>query len=142
MEGEPLSKSLGSILVSVTDMGEQAVFLIFGGLTIAWGLCLIRALPDVPTKAGFLSAKDRTKAVARVSDNLTGIKSDEFKWYQCREAFLDVKLWLLFLIQLSANIGNGGVHSVRRSLPLSLFSSTDCLGSLGPSSSTGWGSVY
>lgn len=64
-------------------------------------------------KAWFLSEEDSRKAVARVKDNMTGIKSDKFKWYQCTEALLDLKTWGLFLIQLCSQIANGGVHSVR-----------------------------
>ncbi|RSL77576.1 hypothetical protein CEP51_008963 [Fusarium floridanum] len=68
-------------------------------------------LPDVPTTAWFLSQNDRSKVITRVRENMTGIKSNEFKWPQCREALLDVKTWFVVLIQLCANIPNGGVHS-------------------------------
>jgi hypothetical protein len=62
--------------------------------------------------AWFLSPSDRIKAVARVQDNLTGIKNDEFKWYQLSEALLDPKTWLILTIQLASNIPNGGITSV------------------------------
>ncbi|GKT50982.1 putative transporter [Colletotrichum spaethianum] len=87
-----------------------AVFLIFGGTTAAWSFAIFFLLPDTPTKARFLNEADRIKAVERVEENLTGIKSDKFKWYQFVEAMTDVKAWLLFTIQLSAQIANGGVH--------------------------------
>ncbi|KAJ3943295.1 uncharacterized protein N0V96_006215 [Colletotrichum fioriniae] len=61
-------------------------------------------------KARFLSEADRIKAIERVAENLTGIKSDMFKWYQCVETLTDIKAWLLFGIQISAQIANGGVH--------------------------------
>lgn len=64
-------------------------------------------------EARFLNATDRLKAVQRVEENMTGIKSDKFKWYQCREALIDPKAWALLVIQLSSNIANGGVHGVR-----------------------------
>lgn len=41
--------------------------------------------------AYFLSEEDRAKAVARVTENQTGIKNNHFKWHQCREALLDPK---------------------------------------------------
>lgn len=63
--------------------------------------------------ARFLSKEDRVKAVVRVRENMTGIKSDTFQWGQCKEALLDSKAWLIVLIQLCANIPNGGLHSVR-----------------------------
>lgn len=90
----------------------KAVFLIFGGLTVTWSFGVFFLLPDIPLKAWFLSPDDRAKAVTRVESNMTGIKSNEFKWYQCFEAFLDIKMWLLFTIQISGQIANGGVQSV------------------------------
>ncbi|RSL94668.1 hypothetical protein CDV31_014221 [Fusarium ambrosium] len=88
-----------------------AVFLIFGGATFAWAFAIAFFLPDVPTTAWFLSQNDRSKVITRVRENITGIKSNEFKWPQCREALLDVKTWFVALIQLCANIPDGGVHS-------------------------------
>ncbi|KAK7403324.1 hypothetical protein QQX98_010913 [Neonectria punicea] len=88
----------------------KAVFLIFGAITVAWSLTLFFLLPDTPTKAWFLSEQDSRKAVARVQENMTGIKSDSFKWYQFTEAFLDIKSWALFLVQLCSQIANGGVQ--------------------------------
>lgn len=62
--------------------------------------------------AYFLSEEDRAKAVARVTENQTGIKNNHFKWHQCREALLDPKTWFIVLIQTCGNIPNGGIHSV------------------------------
>lgn len=62
-------------------------------------------------KAWFLSKEDRVKAIVRVKENMTGIKNDKFQWSQCKEALLDSNAWLIVLIQLCANIPNGGLHS-------------------------------
>lgn len=94
----------------------QAVFLIFGGATTAWAAGVYFLLPDVPTSAWFLSKEDQVKAVVRVRENMTGIKNDNFQWKQCREALLDSNAWLIVLIQLCANVPNGGLHSVRIAL--------------------------
>lgn len=88
------------------------MFLIFGGATVAWSVGIFFLLPDVPMTAWFLKEVDRIKAITRVKENMTGIKNDQFKWQQCREALLDAKTWFIVLIQLCANIPNGGVHSV------------------------------
>ncbi|KAH9226009.1 hypothetical protein K456DRAFT_43413 [Colletotrichum gloeosporioides 23] len=88
----------------------KAVFLIFGGITTAWSFTIFFLLPDTPIKARFLNEADRIKAIERVAENMTGIKSDTFKWNQCIEALTDIKAWLLFTIQISAQIANGGVH--------------------------------
>ncbi|CAI7630865.1 unnamed protein product [Penicillium pancosmium] len=91
----------------------KASFLILGGATVAWSICNIFLLPDTPSNAWFLNSSDREKAVARVQENLTGIKNDKFKWEQCLEAVMDMKTWFLVLIQFSSNIPNGGVTTFR-----------------------------
>lgn len=50
----------------------------------------------------------------RVKDNLTGIKNNEFKWDQFKEALTDPKTWFLFFLQIGLNIPNGGITSVRK----------------------------
>ncbi|QLI74433.1 uncharacterized protein G6M90_00g109050 [Metarhizium brunneum] len=89
----------------------KAVFFIFGGSTVAWSICLFFLLPDVPMTAWFMSKQDRRKAIQRVKENMTGIKSSQFKWKQCREAALDAKTWFIVVIQLCGSIPSGGVHS-------------------------------
>ena len=34
-----------------------------------------------------------------------------FKWYQVREAFSDVKLYLLFFLGIVCNVPNGGISN-------------------------------
>ncbi|KAG5986229.1 hypothetical protein E4U54_005538 [Claviceps lovelessii] len=87
----------------------KAVFLIFGGVTVAWSAAVFLLLPDTPMTARFLRAQDRTKAVVRVKDNMTGIKDNRVKWNQVREALLDVKTWLIVVETLASNIPNGAV---------------------------------
>ncbi|VUC37974.1 unnamed protein product [Clonostachys rosea] len=88
----------------------KAVFLIFGAITVAWAFIIFIIFPDTPMKARFLSEADRIKAIERVEENMTGIKSDKFRWYQCKEALLDVKAWALVVIQICGNIPNGGIQ--------------------------------
>ncbi|KAL1849416.1 hypothetical protein VTK73DRAFT_9882 [Phialemonium thermophilum] len=83
------------------------LFILFGGVTFVWGLCLIYLMPDQPSTARFLNTEDRQKAVIRVSDNMTGIKNEEFKMSQVIEGLLDVKTLLLFLIMASMSLANG-----------------------------------
>lgn len=90
----------------------QALFLIFGCTTFAWSIICYFALPNGPIGAWFLSDEDQIKAVERVQDNLTGIKSHKIKHYQVMEALVDPKTWLLALFQFTQNVPNGGVGSV------------------------------
>ncbi|EJP70652.1 MFS allantoate transporter, putative [Beauveria bassiana ARSEF 2860] len=91
----------------------KASFLILGSITIAWSCANVFLLPDEPSNAWFFSKADREKVVIRVQENLTGIKNDELKWNQVREALLDPKTWFLVLIHFSSNIPNGGVTTFR-----------------------------
>lgn len=96
--------------LSLTRM--QAVFLLFGALTMAWSAAIYFFLPNEPSNAKFLDAFDRDKAINRVQENMTGIKNNTWKWSQSIEALLDVKIWLLVAIQVAQNIANGGLHGV------------------------------
>lgn len=62
--------------------------------------------------AWFLEEEDQYKAIERVKDNLTGIKSNHVKLDQVLEAFKDPKVWLLAAIQLTQNVPNGALGSV------------------------------
>ena len=62
--------------------------------------------------AWFLSKEDRIKAIERVEENLTGIKNDSWMLCQAIEASLDIKAWLLFIIQIAGQIVNGVIQSV------------------------------
>jgi hypothetical protein len=62
--------------------------------------------------ARFLGEQDRLKAVERIRENKTGVKNNVWKMAQAVEATLDIKIWLLVIIQLSTNVANGGVQSV------------------------------
>ncbi|KAF2117614.1 major facilitator superfamily domain-containing protein [Lophiotrema nucula] len=88
----------------------KAVFLVFGALTIVWSVAVFFFLPDTPMSAPFLKPEDRFKAILRVQENMTGIKNNTWKRSQSIEALLDIKLWLLFIIQLAQQIANGGVQ--------------------------------
>lgn len=68
-------------------------------------------LPDSPVTAKGLSIDQRRLAVRRLRGNQTGVENKHFKWYQVREAFLDVKLPLFFLLGTVGNIPNGGISN-------------------------------
>ncbi|KAJ2979236.1 hypothetical protein NQ176_g3368 [Zarea fungicola] len=91
----------------------KASYLIIGATTFVWSIFLIFILPDTPLSALLVPKADRSKIIIRVQENLTGVKSDEFKWNQLVEALLDVKTWILVGIQLASNIPNGGITSFR-----------------------------
>ena len=99
-------------------MGVQVVFLVFGGCTVAFSALCFLFLPDTPLNARFLTPEERAKAVIRVESNLTGIKSDEWKREQVVEALCDPNTWFLVLLQLSSNIPNNGIITVKEKRPI------------------------
>lgn len=114
-----LGGSVGTLIGSFVGLGVhnlhafspwKALYLILGASTVAASVLVFYLLPDVPSSAWFLSKEERILAIARVSDNLTGIKTANFSWSQLREALCDVHTWLLVLNQLALNIPNGGLH--------------------------------
>ncbi|GME27451.1 MFS allantoate transporter [Neofusicoccum parvum] len=113
--GNVVSGLFGSILAYAMGHIEgrveawQAVFLIFGAFTLAWSVSLFWSIPDTPTRAWFLKGDDGAKAVARVKENMTGIKNGVWKNEQMLEALKDPQSWLFVLIQFCGNIPNGGV---------------------------------
>ncbi|KAL1900572.1 hypothetical protein Sste5346_002295 [Sporothrix stenoceras] len=85
----------------------QVLFLLFGGVTVVWGLGLLYLLPDHPATARFLTPQQRQQAVVRVAANMTSIKDEHFKLYQLLEGLKDIKLWLLFWIMVAMSLANG-----------------------------------
>ena len=73
-----------------------------------WGIVLFIFLPDSPVNARLLTHRQRRIAVERLRENQTGVENKQFKLYQVREAFMDYKLYLLFLAAVVGNIPNGG----------------------------------
>ncbi|KHO01367.1 Major facilitator superfamily domain, general substrate transporter [Metarhizium album ARSEF 1941] len=87
----------------------KAAFLTLGGASMVWSVGVYFLLPDTLMEARFLNEENREKAVLRVKENMTGIKSDKIKWGQMEEAVLDAKTWMLIALQLASSIPNGAV---------------------------------
>jgi ACS family allantoate permease-like MFS transporter len=81
-------------------------FVIFSSITIVWGFVFLWLVPSNPTKATWLTQKEKAIAVMRLVENETGIDNNKFKWYQVREAFVDTNFWMLNLTVLASCIPN------------------------------------
>ena len=55
-------------------------------------------LPDSPVTAPGLTKRERRIAVERLRENQTGVENKHLKPYQVREAFMDYKLYMFFLL--------------------------------------------
>lgn len=108
------------ILMAVIAYGLSAVsnaaiaswkilFLILGLVTCGTGFACYLWLPDNAANAKFLTEREKAIATERIRGNFQGIGSQTWKWYQFREALLDVRTWLYVLYSLLMNIPNGGI---------------------------------
>jgi MFS family permease len=86
----------------------QYIYILAGCMTFLFGLwCFI--LPNSPATAFFLKPSERIVAVERLRKSATGVRCQAIKAYQLREAFLDIKIYLVFVLMASAYTVNGAV---------------------------------
>lgn len=69
-----------------------------GALCSVWGIVMFIFLPDSPVSAPGLTKRQRRLAVERIRENQTGVENKHLKPYQIKEAFLDYKLYLFFIL--------------------------------------------
>lgn len=87
------------------------VFIIFGALSIAWGVVSLIVLPDQPSTAKFLTDRERQVAVSRVAANRQGVKNHHFQSYQAWQTVKDPKTWILFVMAVGAQVPNSALTS-------------------------------
>lgn len=86
----------------------QYIYLLAGCLTMLFGIwCFF--IPNSPASAWFLTPAERVVAVERLRKGQTGVRCQQIKTSQLKEAFLDSKLWLVFVLMASAYAVNGAV---------------------------------
>lgn len=54
----------------------QYLFIIYGSVTLAFGLIVVLVLPDSPSKAWFFTAEEKNFVALRLAENETSINSD------------------------------------------------------------------
>lgn len=86
----------------------QYIYILAGCLTFLFGIwCFF--MPNSAVEAWFLSEEERVVAVERLRRGATGVRCQVIKPYQLREAALDIKVWLVFILMASAYTVNGAV---------------------------------
>lgn len=83
-------------------------YIITGLITISVGILSIVHVPDIPTKAWFLSDYEKKYVVQRIRNNQQGFGNHHLKKGQVVEAFTDVTAWIFFIYGMSYAIPNGG----------------------------------
>ncbi|KAL9608645.1 MAG: hypothetical protein Q9167_006546 [Letrouitia subvulpina] len=86
----------------------QYIYLMAGALTVLFGLVCL-AIPNSAVSAWFLKPSERIIAVERLRKGQTGVRCQQVKVSQLREAALDFKIWIIFLMMASAYTVNGAV---------------------------------
>jgi hypothetical protein len=87
------------------------VFLIFGSISITWGIISLLILPDLPSTAPFLTPHERLIAISRVAANRQGVKNHHFQSYQAVQTLKDPKTWILFVMATGAQVPNAALTS-------------------------------
>ncbi|KAF5602523.1 hypothetical protein FPCIR_1864 [Fusarium pseudocircinatum] len=91
----------------------QVVYLVFGPMTMFWGIVVFCGVPASPLRAWFFSKRERDIATDRVLKNHTGIKNTEYKWNQVRECLMDPQPWILAIHAFLQCLQGGGLTSGR-----------------------------
>lgn len=84
------------------------IFIVYGCLSLVWGLVLFVLLPDSPNSCRFLSLSEkayfeRCRPQSRVDSRWT--------WSQFTECMLDMKSWLIVALVVLNILPNGGIIS-------------------------------
>lgn len=82
----------------------QVLFLVYGCISVAFGLFVGYWMPDSPMRAKCWSEEDKRLMVERVRSNQTGIQNRVFKKHQVYEALLDPQCWGYALVQLCTTL--------------------------------------
>ncbi|CAH6723254.1 allantoate permease [[Candida] jaroonii] len=89
----------------------RALFAILGSATVLLAILMVIFIPDLPTKAWWLTEEEKLLTVERIRANEQGFGNSEFKWYQVKEALLDYKVWIYPLLAVAIEIPNSGISS-------------------------------
>ncbi|KAL4934360.1 putative MFS allantoate transporter [Aspergillus undulatus] len=94
----------------------QLIFLVIGLLNLVTGCLFLWLVPDSPNSAKFLTHRQRIIAVQRVSENMIGVKTKQFKFKQTLELIYDVKVLCILAMGIACGVINGGVSNFSSSL--------------------------
>ncbi|KAF9016943.1 MFS general substrate transporter [Hymenopellis radicata] len=111
------TNGMGTIMASVFAYGfgsiknpaihhYQILFLFCGLMTVLTGPLIYWRLDNSISEARFLTPEDRHKGVERLRANNTGTAAtNTYKWYQVKEALLEIQTYLFFGMTLLLNVG-------------------------------------
>ncbi|KAE8364116.1 major facilitator superfamily domain-containing protein [Aspergillus caelatus] len=122
--GDGVSNGIGHVHGKLSQW--QYLYLIFGPITMLWGIIVFFAMPSSPMSAWFLTPRERKIAVVRVLHNHAGLQNRQYKVYQVKEALRDPQAWMLFSIVFLQCIPGGGLNAFNKIILTGLgFSSVE-----------------
>lgn len=83
--------------------------MIYGIISIFFGIFVGWYMPDSPMRAKCFSEEDKHLLVERVRDNQTGVQNRVFKTDQLVEALLDPQVWGYSIIALTTTLPTSGL---------------------------------
>ncbi|KAL6945152.1 hypothetical protein ACO0QE_002598 [Hanseniaspora vineae] len=87
----------------------RLLFIITGLSTIFLAFIIMLHVPNNPSKAWFLSEREKLMVVKRIKGNQQGYGNNVWKWKQFKEALIDVRTWLFFTYSITSQIPNGAL---------------------------------
>lgn len=100
-----------SLITSGPLKSWQWLFLIYGVVSIFFGLFVGWWMPDSPMRAKCFSEEDKHLMVERVRENQTGMQNRIFKKNQLIEALTDPQVWGYALVALCTTLPTSGLGS-------------------------------
>ncbi|KAH3671158.1 hypothetical protein OGAPHI_000869 [Ogataea philodendri] len=94
---------------SLSIKGWRALFIVIGGMTMLFSVIFYFYVPDLPSKAWFLTEEEKLLVVQRIRTNQQGFGNKKFKLYQLKEALEDPRTWCYFIYGITSEIPNGGI---------------------------------
>lgn len=94
----------------------KLIFLVIGLLNLVWAIVFCWVTPDSPASAKFLTEREKTILIKKISKNNQGVKDQRFLWPQAWEALSDITVYMYGLIGLAAGIINGGTSNFQSAL--------------------------
>lgn len=87
----------------------RILFLVYGAVSVAWGIFVWWYMPDSPMRAKCYSEEDKFLMVERVRENQTGLQNRTFKKSHVYEALLDPQIWSYAFVQFFCALPTSGL---------------------------------
>jgi len=95
--------------IQAPSFNWRGLYIFEGLLAIVLGLVLWLFLAASPTDAKWLTEEEKVIALERLRDSKQGTEIWKINWSQLKEAFIDIRFWLIFFLDVALGLPLGGV---------------------------------